>query len=91
MSSPATQLKWATQLGLAPSRPAVYNDAELAQVNPFMVKLQDIFTGGTPRPKTPKYSQISLAIQAGVSAALSTGQIQSNLESTKAQIEQIIG
>jgi multiple sugar transport system substrate-binding protein len=91
MSSPATQLKWATQLGLAPSRPAVYNDSELAQVNPFMVKLQDIFTGGTPRPKTPKYSQISLAIQAGVSAALSTGQIQSNLESTKAQIEQIIG
>jgi trehalose/maltose transport system substrate-binding protein len=91
MSSPATQLKWATELGLAPSRPAVYQDPELAKVNPFMVSLQDIFTGGTPRPKTPKYSQISLAIQAGVSAALSTGNVQSNLQSTKAQIEQIIG
>jgi multiple sugar transport system substrate-binding protein len=91
MSSPATQLKWATQLGLAPSRPAVYSEPLLAQVNPFMVTLQNIFPGGTPRPKTPKYSQISLAIQSGVSAALASGDIQSNLSSTKAQIEQIIG
>jgi multiple sugar transport system substrate-binding protein len=91
MSSPATQLKWATELGLAPSRPAVYKEPQLAKVNPFMVTLQDIFTGGTPRPKTPKYSQISLAIQAGVSAALSSGNVASNLQSTKAQIEQIIG
>jgi multiple sugar transport system substrate-binding protein len=91
MSSPATQLKWATQLGLAPSRPSVYKQPSLVQVNPFMVSLENIFTGGTPRPKTPKYSQISLAIQSGVSAALATGQVESNLTSTKAQIEQIIG
>jgi trehalose/maltose transport system substrate-binding protein len=91
MSSPATQLKWATQLGLAPSRPSVYEQPELAKVNPFMVSLRDIFTGGTPRPKTPKYSQVSLAIQAGVSAALTSGNVASNLSSTKAQIEQILG
>jgi multiple sugar transport system substrate-binding protein len=90
MSSPATQLKWATQLGLAPSRPSVYDQPALAAADPFMVTLRDVFTGGTPRPKTPKYSQISLAIQAGVSAALATGSVQSNLSSTKAQIEQII-
>jgi multiple sugar transport system substrate-binding protein len=91
MSSPATQLKWATQLGLAPSRPSVYDQPALAQSNPFMVSLRNIFTGGTPRPKTPKYSQISLAIQAGVSTALATGSVQSNLTSTKTQVEQIIG
>ena len=90
MSSPATQLKWATQLGLAPSRPSVYTQPELAKVNPFMVSLRDIFTGGTPRPKTPKYSQVSLAIQAGVSAALASGNVASNLASAKAQIEQIL-
>ena len=90
MSSPATQLKWATQLGLAPSRPSVYDQPALAAADPFMVSLRDVFTGGTPRPKTPKYSRISLAIQAGVSAALATGNVQSNLSSTKAQIEQII-
>jgi multiple sugar transport system substrate-binding protein len=91
MSSPATQLKWATQLGLAPSRPSVYAQPEMARANPFMVSLRDIFTGGTPRPKTPKYSQVSLAIQAGVSAALATGNVASNLSSTKAQIEQVLG
>jgi multiple sugar transport system substrate-binding protein len=90
MSSPATQLKWATQLGLAPSRPSVYDQPALAAADPSMVSLRNIFTGGTPRPKTPKYSQISLAIQAGVSAALATGNVQSNLSSTKTQIEQII-
>jgi multiple sugar transport system substrate-binding protein len=91
MSSPATQLKFATQLGLAPSRPAVYDEPALAKANPFMVSLRNIFTGGTPRPKTPKYSQVSLAIQAGVSAALATGSVQSNLSSVKTQIEQILG
>lgn len=90
MSSPATQLKFATQLGLAPSRPSVYDQSALKAANPFMVSLRDIFTGGTPRPKTPKYSQVSLAIQAGVSAALATGNVQSNLSQVKSQIEQIL-
>jgi multiple sugar transport system substrate-binding protein len=91
MSSPATQLKWATQLGLAPSRPSVYDQPALNAANPFMVSLRNIFTGGTPRPKTPKYSQVSLAIQAGVSAALATGDVQSNLSQVQSQIEQILG
>ena len=91
MSSPATQLKWATQLGLAPSRPSVYDQPALKAANPFMVSLRDIFTGGTPRPKTPKYSQVSLAIQAGVSAALASGNVQSNLSQVQSQIEQILG
>jgi trehalose/maltose transport system substrate-binding protein len=91
MSSPATQLRWATQLGLAPSRPSVYDQSALKAANPFMVSLRDIFTGGTPRPKTPKYSQVSLAIQAGVSAALATGKVQSNLSQVQSQVEQILG
>jgi multiple sugar transport system substrate-binding protein len=90
MSSPATQLKWATELGLAPSRPAVYDEPGLKQSNPFMVTLKDVFTGGTPRPKTPKYSQVSLALQAGVSAALTSGDVAKNLSSTKSQIEQTL-
>ncbi|MBV9452326.1 MAG: ABC transporter substrate-binding protein [Streptosporangiaceae bacterium] len=91
MSSPATQLRFATQLGLAPSRPSVYDQSALKAANPFMVSLRDVFTGGTPRPKTPKYSQVSLAIQAGVSAALATGNVQSNLSQVQSQIEQILG
>lgn len=90
MSSPETQLKWATQLGLAPSRPSVYDQPSLKSTNPFMVTLRDVFTGGTARPKTAKYSQVSLAIQAGVSAALTSGDVAKNLQSTKSQIEQIL-
>jgi multiple sugar transport system substrate-binding protein len=55
-----------------------------------MVTLKDVFTGGTPRPKTPQYSKVSLALQAGVSAALTSGDVQKNLESAKSQIEQIL-
>ena len=90
MSSPATQLKWATQLGLAPSRPAVYDEPALKKSNPFMVTLKDVFTGGTARPKTPKYSRVSLALQTGVSAALTSGDVAKNLNSTKGQVEQIL-
>ncbi|MDX6228073.1 MAG: trehalose/maltose transport system substrate-binding protein [Frankiales bacterium] len=91
MSSPATQLKFATDLGLAPSRPAVYAEPTLASSNPFMVTLKDIFTGGTPRPKTPLYSKVSLALQAAVSAALTTGDVQKNLNSAKQQVAQVLG
>ncbi|WP_275559363.1 ABC transporter substrate-binding protein [Streptomyces sp. 5-6(2022)] len=91
MSSPKTQLEFATGLGLAPSRPAVFDDPKLAKANPFMVTLKDIFTGGTPRPKTPKYPKVSLALQTTVSAALTSGDVAKNLSSAKSQIEQILG
>jgi multiple sugar transport system substrate-binding protein len=90
MSSPATQLKFATDLGLAPSRPAVYEQPTLASSNPFMVSLKDIFTGGTPRPKTPLYSKVSLALQASVSAALTTGEVQKNLSQAKDQVAAVL-
>jgi multiple sugar transport system substrate-binding protein len=90
MSSAPTQLKFATELGLAPTRKSVYQQAALKSSNPFMVSLQDIFTGGTPRPKTPKYSKISLAIQAGVSQALTSGNVASALSNTKKQMEQVL-
>jgi multiple sugar transport system substrate-binding protein len=90
MSSPDTQVKWATKLGLAPSRPSVYDRPELKAANPFMVTLKDVFTGGTPRPKTPKYSQVSLALQAGVSSALNSGDVQKNLSSAKSQVQDVL-
>jgi multiple sugar transport system substrate-binding protein len=90
MSSPKTQLKVATGLGLAPSRPGVYEDPALEKANPFMVTLKDIFTGGTPRPKTPKYPKVSLALQSSVSAALTSGDVTKHLREAKSQIEKIL-
>jgi multiple sugar transport system substrate-binding protein len=90
MSSPATQLKFATEVGLAPSRSAVFDDPALAAANPFMVKLKNVFVGGAPRPVTPKYPQVSLALQSGVSKALSSGDVQGSLNDTKSQIERVV-
>ncbi|WP_067900264.1 ABC transporter substrate-binding protein [Nocardia vaccinii] len=91
MSSPATQLTCATQLGLAPSRPAVYAEPDLARANPFMVSLREVFMTGAPRPRMPKYAQISLAVQAGVSAALASGDVAPGLRAARDRIAAIIG
>jgi multiple sugar transport system substrate-binding protein len=69
LSGPEVQKSFAL-LGFAPTRPAIYEDAELAAENPFMVSLKDVFTGSTARPIHPAYPQMSLAIQSAISGAL---------------------
>lgn len=91
MSSAATQLKFALQLGIAPTRPALYDDAELGKEQPFMRQLRDVFTGATPRPVTPKYAQVTLAIQSGISRALVSGNIKTELDAANARIDTIVG
>ena len=90
MSSAETQLRFALQLGIAPSRPAVYGDAQLAKEQPFMVSLKDVFTGATPRPVTPKYAQVTLAIQSGVSKALVSGKVKEELDAANTKITSIV-
>jgi multiple sugar transport system substrate-binding protein len=90
LSNPDQQLKFATEVGLAPTRPAVFDNPALAQANPFMVQLKNVFTGGTPRPVTPKYPQVSLALQSGVSKALASGDVQGSLQSARAAIERAV-
>ncbi|MDQ3694587.1 MAG: ABC transporter substrate-binding protein [Chloroflexota bacterium] len=70
LSGPEAQKTLALQVGVAPTRQAVYEDAELGEQNPFMVGLRDVFTGAIPRPVHPAYPQISLAIQSAISGAL---------------------
>jgi multiple sugar transport system substrate-binding protein len=90
MSSPATQLHFALQLGIAPTRPSVYEDAKLGQEQPFMKRLKSVFTGATPRPVTAKYAQVTLAIQSGVSNALVSGNVKAALEAANARINTIL-
>lgn len=91
MSSPETQLWFALQLGLAPTRPAVFKEQKLGQEQPFMQQLETVFTGATPRPVTPKYAQVTLAIQSAVSRALVSGKAKEELEGAAARIDKIIG
>jgi trehalose/maltose transport system substrate-binding protein len=90
MSSPATQLRFATQIGLAPTRPAVFDDPKLGEAQPFMKTLKPVFVGATPRPVTPKYPQVTLVLQSEVSRALVSGDVKGALETAKERIEGIV-
>jgi multiple sugar transport system substrate-binding protein len=90
MSSPETQLRFATEVGLAPSRAAVFDEPALAEANPFMVELRDVFVGGSPRPVTPLYPQVTLALQSGVSRALTTGDVAGELAALQSEVEGIL-
>jgi multiple sugar transport system substrate-binding protein len=90
MSSPETQLRFAVQLGLASTRPAVFDEPDLAKAQPFMQGLKEVFVGATPRPVTPKYPQVTLALQSEVSRALVTGEVKAAMESAKGKIEAIV-
>ncbi len=91
MSSPAMQLHFALKGGFAPSRPAVFDEAQLGKEQPFMRQLKGVFAGATPRPVTPKYVQVTLAIQSGVSRALVSGQVKSELDAAATRINAIVG
>jgi multiple sugar transport system substrate-binding protein len=90
MSSPETQLRFATQLGLAPTRQAVFDEPALAEAQPFMQTLKPVFVGATPRPVTPKYPQVTLVLQSEVSRALVSGDVKGALETARERIEAIV-
>src|SRR5215831_1999606 len=90
MSSPETQLRFATALGLCPTRASVLDHPQLAQEQPFMQKLKSVFIGAIPRPVTPKYPQVSLVLQSEVSRALTTGDVKGSLQSAKQKIQAIV-
>jgi multiple sugar transport system substrate-binding protein len=91
LSDPATQLRFATELGLAPTRPEVFDSAELAKAQPFMQTLKPVFVGATPRPVTPKYAQVTLALQSAVSQAVTNGNVKEALGAAKSKLEKIVG
>jgi multiple sugar transport system substrate-binding protein len=55
-----------------------------------MQQLKSVFTGATPRPVTPKYAQVTLAIQSGVSKALVSGNIKAELDAANEKITTIV-
>jgi multiple sugar transport system substrate-binding protein len=90
MSSPETQLRFATSLGLCPTRASVLDQPQIAQEQPFMPQLKSVFIGAIPRPVTPKYPQVSLVLQSEVSRALTTGDVKGTLQSAKEKIQAIV-
>jgi multiple sugar transport system substrate-binding protein len=90
MSSPETQLRFATQLGLCPTRAAVFDQPEIAKEQSFMQPLKNVFLGAIPRPVTPKYPQVTLVLQSEVSRALTSGNVKEALQTAKEKIASIV-
>jgi len=90
MTTEATQLAYAEQFGSAPALQAAYDNPKLKATQPSMVALKSTFQGGTPRPVTPKYPQVSLALQSAISGALNSGNVESALKDVKSKIEAIV-
>jgi len=90
MSSPETQLRFATQLGLCPTRGTVLDQPQIAQEQPFMQQLKGVFLGAIPRPVTPKYPQVTLVLQSEISKALTTGDVKGALQTSKEKIQAIV-
>jgi len=90
LSSPEIQRRIALNFGLAPTRPDLFQDAQIKAEQPFMASLQSVFTGATPRPVTPEYAEVSLALQSSISRALVSGDVQAELDAAAAQIDGIV-
>jgi multiple sugar transport system substrate-binding protein len=92
LSSQQSQVYFAANLGLSPTRPAVLTDPSVIKAQPFLVKLQSIFEHLSPRPISAKYPQMSLALQADLSAALSNAlPVDQALADVQLRLEQITG
>lgn len=91
MSAPEQQKRIALNFGLGPSRPALFDDADLNEQQPFMATLRPVFTGATPRPVTPEYAKVTLALQSGLSKALVNGEVEREMAALSDQLDKIVG
>ncbi|MFJ8749460.1 ABC transporter substrate-binding protein [Streptomyces sp. NPDC102441] len=64
LSSDQAQRKVLIDGSLPPVRASIYQDPELIRQFPFLPTLRASVLAAAPRPKSPRYEQVSLAIQA---------------------------
>lgn len=70
LSSEQSQVYYAKKLAFSPTRPSVLANEEVKTSSPLLVNLDSVFKGTVARPISPKYPQISLKLQANISAVL---------------------
>jgi multiple sugar transport system substrate-binding protein len=63
LGSPTNAIPIAVKGGLAPTKQALYDTAPIKKAFPFAKLMEASLASGVPRPVTPAYADISLAIQ----------------------------
>ncbi|MFG2989188.1 ABC transporter substrate-binding protein [Streptomyces sp. NPDC048257] len=64
LTSERVQRQILTKGSLPPVRAALYEDPELIRAYPYLPTLRQSVLSAVPRPKSPRYDQVSLAVQA---------------------------
>ncbi|MBT2460032.1 ABC transporter substrate-binding protein [Streptomyces sp. ISL-86] len=64
LTSERVQRQVLTEGSLPPVRAALYEDPELIRAYPYLPTLRQSVLSAVPRPKSPRYDQVSLAVQA---------------------------
>ncbi|CAL9618476.1 putative ABC transporter-binding protein [Streptomyces sp. enrichment culture] len=64
LTSEPVQRKVLTEGALPPVRAALYEDPELVRAYPYLPTLRESVLSAVPRPKSPRYDQVSIAVQA---------------------------
>ncbi|MFE6910850.1 ABC transporter substrate-binding protein [Streptomyces erythrochromogenes] len=64
LTSERVQRRVLTEGSLPPVRAALYEDPELVRAYPYLPTLRESVLSAVPRPKSPRYDQVSLAVQA---------------------------
>ncbi|HEX6994960.1 MAG TPA: ABC transporter substrate-binding protein [Gammaproteobacteria bacterium] len=70
MASPAAQRTLALAYGYNPARRPLYSDPELLAAQPHLEALRDALDAARSRPVTPRYAQLSQALQSAFSAVV---------------------
>ncbi|MFE1521030.1 ABC transporter substrate-binding protein [[Kitasatospora] papulosa] len=70
LTSEAVQRQVLTRGALPPVRASLYEDPDLVKKFPYLPILRSSVLHAAPRPKSPRYDQVSLAVQAAVQDAL---------------------
>lgn len=70
MQSEEAQRVLVSVMNQASVRSDLYTDPELTEVSPYLPTLQESLLTAVPRPRTPNYNAVSLAIQENTYAAL---------------------
>ena len=63
LAQPRNQIVYSEKGGLPPTTEALYDHPSIRKANPFADLLRQTLAAGVPRPVTPAYTDISLAIQ----------------------------
>lgn len=70
LTSEAVQRQVLTRGALPPVRAALYEDPDLVKRFPYLPTLRSSVLSAAPRPKSPRYDQVSLVVQAVVHDAM---------------------